>query len=109
MSFNSRALLRFSLHRSRSTQVTSPHNSRHIRLESTTKSVPADRYSKASTPNQPNKEDNPPKKTIAQLDEEVRQKLEGSSGGGGEARLELENGKPVAMKRGVKENMFRLI
>ena len=49
------------------------------------------------------------KKTIAELDEELRQKLESHSGGGGEAGLELEDGKPVAMKRGVKENMFRLI
>jgi hypothetical protein len=37
------------------------------------------------------------KKTIAQLDEEIRMKLEGRSGDGGTAGLELENGKPVAM------------
>ena len=49
------------------------------------------------------------KPTMAQLDEEVRAKLEGRSGGGGEAGLELEGGKAVAMKRSVKENMFRLI
>ena len=49
------------------------------------------------------------KKTMAQLDEELRTKLEGRSGDGGAAGLELENGKPVAMKRGVRENMFRLI
>ena len=49
------------------------------------------------------------KKTMAQLDEELRMKLEGRSGDGGTAGLELENGKPVAMKRGVRENMFRLI
>jgi hypothetical protein len=49
------------------------------------------------------------KKTMAQLDEELRQKLEGMSGEGGAAGIELENGKPVAMKRGVRENMFRLI
>ncbi|KAI4146120.1 MAG: hypothetical protein LQ340_006041 [Diploschistes diacapsis] len=49
------------------------------------------------------------KKTVAELDEELRQKLEARSGDGGEAGLELEGGKPVAMKRGVKENMFRLI
>jgi hypothetical protein len=48
-------------------------------------------------------------KTQAQQDEELRLKLEGISGEGGEAGLELENGKPVAMKRGVRENMFRLI
>lgn len=49
------------------------------------------------------------KKTMAELDEELRQKLEGMSGEGGAAGIELENGKPVAMKRGVRENMFRLI
>ncbi|MCJ1469616.1 hypothetical protein MMC07_008251 [Pseudocyphellaria aurata] len=49
------------------------------------------------------------KKTMAELDEELRLKLEGRSGEGGEAGLELEDGKPAAMKRGVKNNMFRLI
>ena len=49
------------------------------------------------------------KKTVAEQDEELRRKLEGISGHGGEAGLELENGQPVAMKRSVRENMFRLI
>lgn len=49
------------------------------------------------------------KKTMAELDEELRQKLEGMSGEGGAAGIELEDGKPVAMKRGVRDNMFRLI
>ncbi|KAL8648756.1 MAG: hypothetical protein Q9226_005864 [Calogaya cf. arnoldii] len=49
------------------------------------------------------------KKTMAELDEELRMKLEGRSGEGGEAGLELEDGRPAAMKRGVKNNMFRLI
>ncbi|KAI9705471.1 MAG: hypothetical protein M1836_006226 [Candelina mexicana] len=48
-------------------------------------------------------------KTMAELDEELRQKLEGASGEGGAAGLELEDGKPVSMKRGVKNNMFRYI
>ena len=48
-------------------------------------------------------------KTQAEKDAELREKLEAMSGGGGEAGLELENGQPVAMKRGVRENMFRLI
>jgi hypothetical protein len=43
------------------------------------------------------------------VDEELRLKLEGISGEGGAAGLEYENGKAVAMKRGVRENMFRLI
>ena len=49
------------------------------------------------------------KKTMAEQDEELRLKLEGISGEGGELGLELEDGQPVAMKRGVRENMFRLI
>lgn len=49
------------------------------------------------------------KKTQLELDEELRMKLEGISGGGGIAGLEYENGKAVAMKRGVRDNMFRLI
>lgn len=49
------------------------------------------------------------RKTQAELDEELRQKLEGIAGDGGEAGLELENGQPVSMKRGVKNNMFRYI
>ena len=51
----------------------------------------------------------PKKKTMAELDDEMRLKLEGISGEGGEAGLELEDGQPVAMKRSVKNNMFRLI
>ena len=48
-------------------------------------------------------------KTIAQLDEELRLKMEDKSGEGGEAGIELEDGKPTALKRGVRENMFRVI
>ncbi|AEO64620.1 48a2c1cd-0a40-40fd-83a8-7c01a2d9c4f4 [Thermothielavioides terrestris] len=48
-------------------------------------------------------------KTQAQLDEELRQKLEGISGEGGAAGVEYEDGRPVAMKRAVRENMFRYI
>ena len=50
-----------------------------------------------------------PQKTQAELDEEMRQKMAAIAGDGGEAGVELEDGKPVAMKRGVRENMFRLI
>lgn len=49
------------------------------------------------------------KKTMAELDEELREKLEGRAGDGGEAGRELEGGKAVAMGRGVRENMFRVI
>jgi hypothetical protein len=46
---------------------------------------------------------------MAELDEELKLKLESISGEGGTAGLEYEDGKAVAMKRGVRENMFRLI
>lgn len=49
------------------------------------------------------------RKTSAQLDEEMRQAMEGIAGDGGEAGLELEEGRPVSMKRGVRDNMFRYI
>jgi hypothetical protein len=73
----------------------------------------------------------PKKKTIAELDEELRQKMSGLAGDGGEAGVELEGGQvrlidqvkispgnsvtdflfiqPVSMKRSVRENMFRYI
>ncbi len=51
----------------------------------------------------------PIKKTMAQIDEEMRLAMEGMSGDGGESGMELEDGKPVSMKRGVRENMFRYI
>jgi hypothetical protein len=49
------------------------------------------------------------RKTQTELDEELRQKMEGIAGDGGESGVEYENGKPVAMKRSVRENMFRYI
>lgn len=49
------------------------------------------------------------KKTMAELDEELRLKLEGMSGEGGAAGVEYENGKAEGLKRGVKSNMFRVI
>jgi hypothetical protein len=48
-------------------------------------------------------------KTLAELDEDLRQKMAAMVGDGGEAGVEYEDGKPVAMKRGVRENMFRYI
>lgn len=50
-----------------------------------------------------------PKKTLAQVDEEMRAAMEGRSGDGGLAGAELEGGKAVSMKRGVRDNMFRYI
>lgn len=43
------------------------------------------------------------------MDEELRIKMEGLAGEGGESGVEYEDGKPVAMKRGVRDNMFRYI
>ena len=51
----------------------------------------------------------PKKKTQAQLDQELMQKLAGMSGDGGDAGVEYEDGKPVSMKKSVKNNMFRYI
>ncbi|KAI1385768.1 uncharacterized protein F4822DRAFT_354228 [Hypoxylon trugodes] len=49
------------------------------------------------------------KKTMAELDAELQQRMSGLSGDGGEAGVEYENGQPVAMKRSVRNNMFRYI
>ena len=49
------------------------------------------------------------KKTVAQLDQELMQKMAGHAGDGGESGVEYEDGQPVAMKRSVKNNMFRYI
>ncbi|CAM1510761.1 Fc.00g082740.m01.CDS01 [Cosmosporella sp. VM-42] len=49
------------------------------------------------------------KKTLAELDEELRAKMESMSGEGGASGVEYENGKAEGLKRGVKSNMFRVI
>lgn len=49
------------------------------------------------------------KKTIAELDAEMMKKMSGIAGDGGSAGIEYEDGQPVSMKRGVKNNMFRYI
>jgi hypothetical protein len=51
----------------------------------------------------------PKKKTQKEMDEELKQKMEGISGDGGASGVVYEDGKPVAMKRSVRENMFRYI
>jgi hypothetical protein len=50
-----------------------------------------------------------PRKSVAELDEDMRLAMEGMAGDGGEAGLELEDGKATSMKRSVRENMFRYI
>ncbi|KAI0148525.1 hypothetical protein GGR57DRAFT_232728 [Xylariaceae sp. FL1272] len=57
----------------------------------------------------PDKVSTDKEKTVAQLDEELRRKMSGIAGDGGEAGIEYEDGKPVSMKRSVKNNMFRYI
>ncbi|KAI1491931.1 hypothetical protein F5X96DRAFT_668191 [Biscogniauxia mediterranea] len=47
--------------------------------------------------------------TVADQDEALRLKMSGLSGDGGSAGVEYEDGKPVALKRGVRNNMFRYI
>lgn len=47
------------------------------------------------------------KKTVAEMDEELRLKME--EGMGGAAGVEYEDGKAEGLKRGVKANMFRVI
>ncbi|CAI7644518.1 unnamed protein product [Penicillium viridicatum] len=61
--------------------------------------------------NQDNKRHTPPPKakTVSQADAELRERLEQMSGAGGACGIEYEDGKPNAMKRGVRNNMFRLI
>lgn len=49
------------------------------------------------------------RKTQAELDEQLRQKMAGTMGDGGEAGVELEGGKEKGMGRAVKDNMFRYI
>lgn len=49
------------------------------------------------------------KKTQAQLDQELMDKMAGLSGDGGVSGVETEGGKPKGMGRAVKDNMFRYI
>ena len=70
--------------------------------EQGTSSTQADK--RVTRPEPPAKE-----KTMAEIDKEMRLAMEGLAGDGGVAGLELEEGKAVSMKRGVRENMFRYI
>lgn len=63
----------------------------------------------ASSETKESKQAKTPKKTLAQLDEELKAAMEGRAGDGGLAGAELEGGKAVSMKRGVRDNMFRYI
>lgn len=63
------------------------------------------------TGSNPNDEKKEPKKrkTQAELDEELKQKLAGIDSEGGAAGVEYEDGQPASMKRSVRNNMFRYI
>lgn len=76
-----------------------------------TNQQPSSQPSTGTPPLNPQEDATPPKKkkTLKELDEELRLKMEGLSGEGGESGVEYEDGKPVAMKRGVRDNMFRYI
>ncbi|KAK8219210.1 hypothetical protein M8818_000942 [Zalaria obscura] len=46
------------------------------------------------------------RKTQAELDEELRLKMSGLAGDGGDSGVEYEDGQPTSMKRSVRNNMF---
>lgn len=76
---------------------------------STSKDAPKDQQTPNPEEQTPGSKPPPKKKSTLQLDEELSQKMSGLSGDGGAAGIEYENGEPVAMKRSVKNNMFRYI
>ena len=72
-----------------------PLQQQPIRLSSTTStSEPSQAKVKSSEQKNPQDQENPApkKKTMAELDEELRQKMSGIAGDGGEAGVELEGG-----------------
>lgn len=74
------------------------------KADTSSTSDPAEDKRHAEIAKQPSK-----KPSTADLDEELRKRMDRLSGDGGEAGVEYEDGKPVAMKRSVKNNMFRYI
>jgi hypothetical protein len=66
-------------------------------------------HSPQKSTTKPSEDPKPKKKTQAELDQELQEKLRGLSGDGGDSGVEYEDGKPVSMKRSVKNNMFRYI
>ncbi|KAF1956162.1 hypothetical protein CC80DRAFT_492437 [Byssothecium circinans] len=63
----------------------------------------------APTSTKTSTEQQPKKKTQAELDKELQMRMQGLAGDGGESGIEYEDGQPVSMKRSVKNNMFRYI
>ena len=78
-------------------------------VSSSSRPSPDDKDSKTPSENDQAPTTSKPKKTMADLDEEMKRAMENLAGDGGESGAELEDGKPVSMKRGVRENMFRYI
>ncbi|KAK5624812.1 hypothetical protein RRF57_000528 [Xylaria bambusicola] len=91
-------ILTFFLRRGTSTQLKSQNQSRDHDVTSPNPSHAA-HLNKAKTKT----------KTVAQFNEELKQKMSDIAGDGGAAGIEYKDGKPVAMKRSVKNNMFRYI
>jgi hypothetical protein len=81
--------------------------------EDTTPQTPQQEPNKAPGETPSNSKNEPPSpnkvKSVSQADKELRERLEQMSGEGGAAGIEYEDGKPNAMKRSVRNNMFRLI
>jgi len=85
--------------------------SKQIRYSTTSQPKPESKVAKQQKESQqaPHSEAKLKKKSQTQLDRELQEKMAGIAGDGGDAGLELEDGKAVSMKRGVRENMFRYI
>lgn len=90
-----------------STSSSSPSKQQELNTQSTQPSSSAQELSASS--NQSPSQEPKKKKTIAEQDAELQQKMSGLAGDGGEAGVELEDGQPVSMKRSVRNNMFRYI
>ncbi|KAF2832982.1 hypothetical protein CC86DRAFT_3093 [Ophiobolus disseminans] len=104
-------LLPTSLTRSASTIPTSytSHGSRTFASNSDASSSTSSKDETLKSAAKPLEEPKPKKKTQSELDQELQLKLQGLAGDGGDAGIEYEDGKPVSMKRSVKNNMFRYI
>ncbi|ROW17814.1 hypothetical protein VPNG_00810 [Cytospora leucostoma] len=101
-------------HTSRACLISSPPSAPATKQASSNQSRPTSQQprrddTKASAEKKVDEAIPPRRKTMAELDEELRLKLEGMSGDGGSAGVEYENGKAEGLKRGVKSNMFRVI
>ncbi|KAK7513529.1 uncharacterized protein IWZ02DRAFT_18907 [Phyllosticta citriasiana] len=80
-----------------------------LRLASSdTKSKPQESETAKSVKDEPQLKQNTGQ-TQTEKDEELKRKMAGIAGDGGEAGVEYEDGQPTAMKRSVRNNMFRYI